>query len=111
MTNLYFCSLLANLFGTVFGGYGILFMAQRVFFSSNSMGEHSSEYDEIPLSSRSWLYAFIFHRFLMMGGDLLPSLERAAALLFPLKFYTDGTPTVAGGISFKVVSFHFSSFK
>ena len=98
----------ANLFGAIFGGYGILFMVQRVFFTTQDI---DSGNNGLPLSSISWLYVFIFHRFLMMGGDLLPSLERAAALLFPLKFYTDGTPTVAGGISFKVVSFHFSSFK
>ena len=103
MTNLYFCSLLANLFGTVFGGYGILFMAQRVFFSSSSKGVNSFLDNEMPLSSISWLYVFIFHRFLMMGGDLLPSLERAFALLFPLKFYTDITPTVAGGIFINVI--------
>ena len=92
---LYF-SLFANLFGIIFGGYGVLFMVQRSFFSS--LKEISLEGQDLPLSSISWLYVFIFHRFLMMGGDLLPSLDRAVALLFPLKFHCYGTPTIASGI-------------
>jgi len=93
--------LIANLFGAIFGGYGILFMVQRVFFSTQDI---NSGNNRLPLSSISWLYVFIFHRFLMMGGDLLPSLDRAAALLFPLKFHCYGTPTVAAGI-FVVIAF------
>ena len=73
-------------------------MVQRSFFTSSSLKDISTEEQNLPLSSISWLYVFIFHRFLMMGGDLLPSLDRAVALLFPLKFHCYGTPTIASGI-------------
>ena len=94
----FYFSLFANLFGIIFGGYGVLFMVQRSFISRSSFEEDSPEEQNLPLSSISWLYVFIFHRFLMMGGDLLPSLDRAVALLFPLKFHCYGTPTIATGI-------------
>ena len=90
--------MLVNLFGITFGGYGLFFLVERIFFSYNSEPELNSVNEEVRHpSSILWLYVFIFHRILTMGGDLLPSLDRAAALLFPLKFHCFNTPCISAG--------------
>ena len=42
-------------------------------------------------SSFTLLHLFLLHRYLLMLGDLLPSLDRCAAVLFPLRYAVGAT--------------------
>ena len=68
-------SLFSSNVGLLFGVYGIFYLDQR-----------------IPLgfiTNHTYItYAFIFHRFLLIGSDLLPSVDRCIAVIYPLKYYT-----------------------
>ena len=68
-------SLFSSNVGLLFGVYGIFYLDQR-----------------IPLgfiTNHTYItYAFIFHRFLLIGSDLLPSMDRCIAVIYPLKYYT-----------------------
>ena len=80
-------SLINTLLGIVFGNYGFVFVYHRQVRS-------------LDPSTLQWLaYAFIFHRFLLIGGDLFPSLDRCVAILFPLKYYMVASPCCAFGKS------------
>ena len=76
-------SLISTMFGVFFGVYGGLFTYQRI--------HHTFDYGDRVI----FLYLFICHRLLTMGGDLFPSLDRCAAILSPLKYYTQATPCAA----------------
>ena len=98
------------MFGVIFGGYGLFFLVDRVFYTNVASSDPTSTpIVSTPLdSSTAWIYVFIFHRLLMIGGDVLPSLDRATALLFPIKFYCHCSPGIAGGIVFPIISFIFT---
>jgi len=76
-------SLINTLLGIVFGIYGFVYVYHR----------HVRPFEP---STLQWLtYAFVFHRFLLIGGDLFPSLDRCVAILFPLKYYMVSSPCCA----------------
>ena len=91
--------MLCNIFGVIFGGYGLFFLVDRVFYSDFASSDPTSTSTKSTPAeaSTAWIYVFIFHRLLMIGGDVLPSLDRATALLFPIKFYCHCSPGIAGG--------------
>jgi len=67
----------SSIFGFLFGIYGIIWLDQRI------------ELGFITLDMRKYVtYFFIFHRFLLIGSDLLPSLDRCMAVVYPLKYHT-----------------------
>ena len=98
--------MLCNMFGVIFGGYGLFFLVDRVFYSDFASSDPTSASTKpTPAdASTAWIYVFIFHRLLMIGGDVLPSLDRATALLFPIKFYCHCSPGIAGGIVFELTA-------
>ena len=86
-------SLINTLLGIVFGIYGFVYVYHR----------HVRPFEP---STLQWLtYAFVFHRFLLIGGDLFPSLDRCVAILFPLKYYMVSSPCCAFGMLLLIVLF------
>lgn len=75
-------SLLSSIVGFIFGVYGLVFLRNRVYLLE---------------SQDFYLNFFIFHRFLLIGSDLFPSLDRCIAVLYPLRYYTRATPKTAFG--------------
>ena len=83
-------SLLSSILGFVFGIYGVVFVLQRV----------NLEADTMDLPTKEVLVAlFVWHRFLLMGSDLFPSMDRCMAVLYPLKYYARASPKLAFGNS------------
>ncbi len=81
-------SLVNSVIGMFLGVYGCLFTIPRSGF----------------VDARSWnldqnlmLHLFLFHRYLLLGGDLFTSLDRCLAVLYPLKYYMLATAQVAIG--------------
>ncbi len=67
--------LLNTLVGVFIGIYGLAFLLYRAGYLDIRSDQQMT-----------WmLYLFIFHRYLLMMGDALPSLDRCAAILFPLR--------------------------
>ena len=73
-------SLFNTTIGTFLSIYGFLFLYHR----------NIEPFDPATLQIIS--YFFIFHRFLLIGGDLFPSLDRCAAILFPIKYFFIASP-------------------
>ena len=73
-------SLFNTTIGTFLSIYGFLFLYHR----------NIEPFDPATLQVIS--YFFIFHRFLLIGGDLFPSLDRCAAILFPIKYFFIASP-------------------
>ena len=79
-------SLFNSLVGIFFGIYGFIFLAKRVGIISLPEGS-------VP----NIFYFFIFHRYLLLSGDLIPSIDRCLAVVYPLKYYTHATVSMALG--------------
>ena len=77
-------SVVSTIIGMLVGNYGIFFTYPRIY--------------DIDFHPNTLLtYAFIFQRFLLIGTDLLPSMDRCMAVLYPLKYMTSATPCMAIG--------------
>ena len=70
-------SMLSSSLGFLIGPYGIFYLDQRV-----NLGLHTNNVGKYIV------YLFIFQRFFLIGSDLLPSIDRSAAVIYPLKYYT-----------------------
>ena len=77
-------SVVSTVIGMLVGNYGIFFTYPRI-------------YDTDFHPNEILTYAFIFQRFLLIGTDLFPSLDRCMAVLYPLKYMTSATPCKAIG--------------
>ena len=77
-------SVVSSILGMCVGNYGIFFTYPRIY--------------DIAFHPNTVLtYAFIFQRFLLIGTDVLPSMDRCMAVLYPLKYMTSATPRMAIG--------------
>ena len=79
-------SLFNTVIGTVFSAYGFIFLYNRVYSPITG-----------PIAHQIIGYGFVFHRFLLVGGDLFPSLDRCAAIMYPMKYFFSATPRMALG--------------
>lgn len=77
-------SLVNSMVGVFFGIYGFFFLYERLAEEGGNL-------------SIKWFYLFIMHRYLLLLGDLMPSLDRCLAVVQPLKYYTHATPSMAVG--------------
>ena len=88
-------SLFNTTIGTGISAYGFFFLYHRNF------GGHI---DSASITVQIMSYLFIFHRFLLIGGDLFPSMDRCLAILYPMKYYCLASPKKAFG-NFRVQSY------
>ena len=79
-------SLLNTAIGTIFSIYGFIYLYHRIYSPIDNQMVH-----------QIIGYTFVFHRFLLIGGDLFPSLDRCAAILYPIKYHCSATPHIAFG--------------
>ena len=70
-------SMISSNLGFLIGPYGIFYLDQRI-----NLGLHTNH------AGKYIMYLFIFQRFFNIGSDLLPSLDRCAAVMYPIKYYT-----------------------
>ena len=77
-------SLLNSLVGLFFGVYGVIFLADRLALVGRDL---ESEF----------FYLFVFHRYLLLLGDMLPSLDRCLAVCYPLMYFKHATARGALG--------------
>ena len=77
-------SIISTMIGMLVGNYGIFFTYPRIH--------------DVDFRPNAFLaYAYIFQRFLLIGTDLFPSMDRCMAVLYPLKYMTQATPCMAIG--------------
>ncbi|TRY61210.1 hypothetical protein TCAL_03686 [Tigriopus californicus] len=74
-------SLFNSLIGIFFGIYGFVFLMERLGYLE-------------PMHT-GFFYFFIFHRYLLLSGDMIPSVDRCLAVVWPLKYYTHATTSLA----------------
>ena len=84
-------SLFNTTIGTGISAYGFFFLYHRNFGGP----VNSTSITTVQIMS----YFFIFHRFLLIGGDLFPSMDRCLAILYPMKYYCLASPKIAFGNS------------
>ena len=77
-------SIISTMIGMLVGNYGIFFTYPRI----HDMDFRPNEF---------LAYAYIFQRFLLIGTDLFPSMDRCLAVLYPLRYMTQATPCMAIG--------------
>ena len=83
-------SIISTVIGMLVGNYGIFFTYPRI-------------YDKDFHPNTYLVYAYIFQRFLLIGADLFPSMDRCMAVLYPLKYMTQATPRMAFGKIVRIV--------
>ena len=79
-------SVLNSFIGMFLGVYGLLFTLPRSGIVTHDI-----------LDQSNLIYLFLFHRFLLLGGDLFTSLDRCIAVVLPLKYHTNASPGLAAG--------------
>ena len=79
-------SLFNTTIGTGISAYGFFFLYHR------NVGPVDN-----TITVQIMSYLFIFHRFLLIGGDLFPSMDRCLAILYPMKYYCLASPKIAFG--------------